>query len=223
MNKVILMGRLTADPELRQTQNGITTVSFTVAVNRPYTDKQSGQRQADFIRCVAWRQTAEFVSKYFRKGSMICAEGELRTGSYQDKKYPDVTHYTTDVMVDKVEFTGEKQGNTQGNYNQQPQQAAPPQAYGYSQPQQAPQSQYGGSYNQTAPPQQYGGGYSQPQQTPPPQAQAAPPPPPQGQQTAPPPNQYGGGYAQAQTAPPPAPDLSAGLMDGFEDLGDVPF
>jgi single-strand DNA-binding protein len=86
MNKVILMGRLTADPELRQTQSGISSCRFTVAINRSFVDKNSGQRQADFITCVAWRQTAEFVSRYFRKGSMICVEGSLRTGSYQDKK-----------------------------------------------------------------------------------------------------------------------------------------
>ena len=108
MNKVIIMGRLTADPELRQTQSGIASCRFTVAVNRRFADKTTGQRQADFISCTAWRQTAEFVSRYFNKGSMICVEGTLRTGSYPDKKYPDVTHYTTDVFVDNVEFTGSK-------------------------------------------------------------------------------------------------------------------
>lgn len=108
MNKVILMGRLTADPELRQTQSGISSCRFTVAVNRRFTDKNTGERQADFITCVAWRQQAEFITRYFRKGSMICVEGNLRTGSYQDRNHSDVTHYTTEVFVDNVEFTGSK-------------------------------------------------------------------------------------------------------------------
>ncbi|MCM1530506.1 MAG: single-stranded DNA-binding protein [Alistipes sp.] len=120
MNKVIIMGRLTADPELRQTPSGVPSCRFTVAVNRRFADKTTGQRQADFISCTAWRQQAEFISRYFNKGSMICVEGTLRTGSYTDKKYPDVTHYTTDVLVDNVEFTGSKaESGTggQGGYN----------------------------------------------------------------------------------------------------------
>lgn len=119
MNKVILMGRLTADPELRQTQTGLAVIRFTVAVNRRFTNKQTGEREADFISCTAWKQTAEFISRYFKKGSMICVEGELRTGSYQDKNHPDVTHYTTDVLVSNVEFTGSKaeSGAVGGGYN----------------------------------------------------------------------------------------------------------
>ena len=112
MNKVILMGRLTADPEFRQSQNGVSVCRFTVAVNRKFADKQTGERQADFISCTAWRQTAEFISRYFNKGSMIAIEGTLRTGSYQDKNHHDVTHYITDVLVENVEFTGSKSENT---------------------------------------------------------------------------------------------------------------
>lgn len=115
MNKTILLGRLTADPELRQTTSGIASCRFTVAVNRKFADKNTGERQADFINCVAWKQTAEFVSRYFNKGSMICVEGELRTGSYQDKNHADVTHYTTDVFVSNVEFAGSKNENAQNN------------------------------------------------------------------------------------------------------------
>ncbi len=139
MNKVILMGRLTADPELRQTQSGISSCRFTVAIDRRFADKNTGERQADFISCVAWRQTAEFVSRYFSKGSMICVEGNLRTGSYQDRNHPDVTHYTTDVFVDNVEFTGSKketggggsnysapQNNYNNNYQTPPQQPTAP-------------------------------------------------------------------------------------------------
>ena len=139
MNKVILMGRLTADPELRQTQSGISSCRFTIAIDRRFADKNTGERQADFISCTAWRQTAEFVSRYFSKGSMICVEGSLRTGSYQDRNHPDVTHYTTDVFVDNVEFCGSKresgngggsnysapQNNYNNNYQTPPQQAAP--------------------------------------------------------------------------------------------------
>lgn len=111
MNKVILVGRLTADPELRQTQSGIASCKFTVAVNRQFADKNTGERQADFISCQAWRQTAEFISKYFSKGKMIALTGNLRTGKYQDKNHSDVTHYTTDVFVDSVEFVGGKNEN----------------------------------------------------------------------------------------------------------------
>ena len=110
MNKSIIMGRLTAQPELRQTQNGIASCRFTVAVNRRFKNT-NGEYDADFIPCVAWRQTAEFVSKYFSKGSMICVEGSLRTGSYQDRNHSDVTHYTTELFVDNVEFCGSKQNN----------------------------------------------------------------------------------------------------------------
>ena len=126
MNNVILMGRLTADPELRQTQSGIASCRFTIAVNRRFKN-DNGEYDADFITCVAWRQTAEFVSRYFSKGSMIAVSGSLRTGKYQDKNHSDVTHYTTDVYVDNVEFTGEKkqQGTTTSN-QQQPQQQQKP-------------------------------------------------------------------------------------------------
>lgn len=108
MNKTILVGRLTADPELRQTQSGVASCRFTVAVDRKFADKNSGEKQSDFIACVAWRQTAEFVSRYFNKGKMIALEGCLRTGKYQDKNHEDVTHYTTEVYVDNVEFVGGK-------------------------------------------------------------------------------------------------------------------
>lgn len=138
LNKVILMGRLTADPELRQTPSGVSTCRFTVAVDREFVG-QGQERQADFITVTAWRQSAEFVSRYFSKGRMICVEGSIRTGSYVDKRYSDVTHYTTEVYADRVYFTGEKAtGNQQGgNYA--------PQQYSQSQYSQQPQ------YNQPAP------------------------------------------------------------------------
>ena len=128
MNKTLLVGRLTADPELRQTQSGVASCRFTVAVNRRYADKSTGERQADFITCVAWRQTAEFVSRYFSKGKMIAVEGELRNNNYQDRNHPDVTHYCTEVLVDNVEFCGGKNENGgSGTATAQPQQTVSPQ------------------------------------------------------------------------------------------------
>ena len=107
MNKVILKGRLIADPELRQTPNNISVTKFTVAVDR-YA-KAGEEKKADFISCVAWRQTAEFVSKYFSKGKEILLIGSLQTGSYEKD---GVKHYTTDVLVDNVEFCGSKSSSS---------------------------------------------------------------------------------------------------------------
>lgn len=115
MNKVIIMGRLTADPELRTSQSGVSNLRFTVAVNRNFKN-QNGEYDADFISCMAFKQRAEFIARYFSKGSMICVEGSLRTGSYTDKNHSDVTHYTTDLYVDNAEFCGSKGGNN-GNNN----------------------------------------------------------------------------------------------------------
>lgn len=110
MNLVILKGRLTVDPELRQTTNGTACVRFTLAVERSFKEKD-GERKADFISCVAWRNTAEFISRYFNKGNMMLAVGELRTGSYQDKNHSDVTHYTTEAYINSVEFCESKRDN----------------------------------------------------------------------------------------------------------------
>ena len=107
INKWIGMGRITADPELRQTQSGVSSCNVTVAVQRDFTDG-SVERQSDFINVVAWRQTAEFICRYFSKGSMIAVEGQLRTRTYDDKRYPDVRHYVTEVYADKVSFCGSK-------------------------------------------------------------------------------------------------------------------
>ena len=123
LNKWIGMGWLTADPELKQTQSGVSTCTVNVAVQRDYADG-SGERQTDFICVVAWRQTAEFLCKYFRKGSMIAVVGELRTRTYNDKRYPDVKHYVTEVYADKVSFCGGKNGSG-GNNAPAPAQTAP--------------------------------------------------------------------------------------------------
>lgn len=119
MNKVILIGRLTSDPELRATQSGVANCKFSIAVNRNFKNAD-GKYETDFISCVAWRNTAEFISKYFSKGSMICVEGSLRTGSYTDTKHEDVKHYTTDVFVDNAEFCGSKSDSNSSQQTQTP-------------------------------------------------------------------------------------------------------
>lgn len=103
LNICTIMGRLTAAPEIKQAGEHKYT-AFSVAVDRSYVD-EDGDRQADFIRCVAWNATAEFISKYFGKGAMIALSGRLQTGSYEDDK--GSTHYTTDLVVQQVSFTGE--------------------------------------------------------------------------------------------------------------------
>ena len=84
INRVILVGRITKDPEIRYLQNGTATVSFTIACDRQYV-AQNGERGADFINCVAWRQTAEFISRYIKKGYMMSVEGRIQTRQYQDQ------------------------------------------------------------------------------------------------------------------------------------------
>ena len=101
LNRVILMGRLTADPELRQTQSGISFVKFNIAVDRKFKN-DNGEHQTDFISVTAWRKTAEFVSKYFSKGKMIIVEGSLRNNDYTDAN--GVKHYSMDVQADNVSF-----------------------------------------------------------------------------------------------------------------------
>ncbi len=112
MNCVQLVGRLTATPELKQTQSGISTTRFTVAVDRRF-QKNGEEKQADFINCVAWRQTAEFVCRYFTKGQRIGLDGRITTGKYQDKD--GNTRFTTDVDVNNVEFV-ESKGSNGGGY-----------------------------------------------------------------------------------------------------------
>lgn len=108
MNVCILMGRLTADPDLKKTPSGVSVTSFTVAVNRSY-GKQ--ERQTNFIECVAWRNTAEFICKYFRKGQMIAVQGGIQTRSYQDKN--GNKRRAVEVHVDKADFCGDgKKGET---------------------------------------------------------------------------------------------------------------
>lgn len=136
MNKVIIMGRLCADPEFRQTPNGVSTCRIRVAVNRPFANKQTGEREADFISVTCWRQTAEFVNRYFRKGNMIAVEGSLRNNDWTDQN--GVKHYTMDVQADNVHFCESKGASQGGGYSQNNNYQATYQQPAYSQP--APQA-----------------------------------------------------------------------------------
>ena len=105
MNKVIMMGRITRDLELKTTPNGQTVCSFSIAVDRNY-QKQGEEKKTDFFNVVAWRATAEFITKYFGKGRLILIEGEMQTRPYTDKNGNKSTWH--EIVVDKAHFTGEK-------------------------------------------------------------------------------------------------------------------
>lgn len=113
LNKVILGGRLTADPELKQTPSGVAVCSFTLAINRKFS--KDGQQEADFINCQAWRQTAEFINRYFRKGSSLCVSGSIQTRSWQDQN--GQKRFATDVVVDEAMFVdGKNDAQGTGTY-----------------------------------------------------------------------------------------------------------
>ena len=196
LNKVLLMGRITRELELKQTPQGVPVLSFSVAVDRNFV-KQGEERQADFINCVAWRQTAEFITRFFGKGRMICVEGNLRTRTYDDQN--GNKRYATEVYVDNAYFTGEK-AQQNGGYNQGGYQQGGYNNGGYQQ---------GGGYNGGY---QQGGGYNNGgyqnnnyQQN----------------------NSYQNQPAPQQNAPAPSsdPSLNIGELDDFEVLSDdgVPF
>ena len=102
LNKVILMGHMTADPELKQTTSGISVCSFSIGVNRRYSKADQGQQSVDFINIVSWRQQAEFVSRYFKKGSSIIVCGSLQTRNWTDNQ--GQKRYVTEVVADEVSF-----------------------------------------------------------------------------------------------------------------------
>ena len=123
INNVVLMGRLVATPELRSTGTGVSVASFTIAVDRAYA-KQGEQRQADFIDCVAWRNTAEFITRYFQKGSMIAITGNIQTRTYEDKN--GNKRKAVEVVVDNASFCGSKaESGTTGGYSAPAAPAAP--------------------------------------------------------------------------------------------------
>ena len=121
LNKVILMGRLCADPDFRQTQNGTSVCRIRVAVNRRFSNRQTGERESDFINVTCWGQSAEFVNRYFRKGSMVIVEGSLRNNDYTDQN--GIKHYSMEVHAENVSFGESKRaaqegGGYQGAYQQ---------------------------------------------------------------------------------------------------------
>ena len=147
LNRIVLMGRLVADPELRTTTSGVTVATVRLAVDRDFKNKQTGEKEADFFNVVAWRQTAEFVSRYFSKGRMAVVEGRLQSRSYTDRDNNKRT--AVEVVADNFYFADSKRdadggGNSYGGNS-----------YGgsYSQP---------GNYSAPAPQQQSSGGYAAP-------------------------------------------------------------
>ena len=111
LNKVIIMGRITKELEIRQSQSGTAVLRFSVAVDRP---QKSGEKSADFINCIAFGQTAEFIGRYFGKGRMIAIEGNIKTGRYEKE---GITFYTSDVVVEKTSFTGEPKNENNGGFS----------------------------------------------------------------------------------------------------------
>ena len=149
INTVVLVGRLTKDPELKYTQGGIAVTRFTLAVNRPFSNQQ-GQREADFVNCVTWRKQAENMANFLRKGSLTGIEGRIQTSNFEGKDGNRV--FMTEVVADSVQFleprsaTADRSGGEQGasSYQQQGQGAAPQQQSNYQsnhQPSQQPNQQ----------------------------------------------------------------------------------
>ena len=130
LNHIIVMGRLTRDPELRRTGSGVAVASFTVAVDRDFGGREGGEKETDFIDCVAWRQTGEFVSKYFTKGRMIVVSGRLQIRNWTDKE--GNKRRTAEIVADNVYFGDSKRDGDSGNaYGSAP---AAPSFGGYSAP-----------------------------------------------------------------------------------------
>lgn len=118
LNHITIIGRMVKDPELRRTGSGVAVASFTVAVDRDFSDKQSGEKETDFIECVAWRQTGEFVSKYFTKGRMIVVSGRLQVRKWKNKDGEN--RYSTEVVADNCYFGDSKREESSGSsYGQQ--------------------------------------------------------------------------------------------------------
>ena len=128
LNHIVIMGRLTRDPELRRTGSGIAVASFTLAVDRDFGGRDGGERETDFIDCVAWRQTGEFVSKYFTKGRMAVVSGRLQIRSWTDKD--GNKRRTAEIVADNVYFGDSKRDGDSGSFG-----AAPAPSFGgYSAP-----------------------------------------------------------------------------------------
>ncbi len=130
LNRVVLVGRLVADPDLRYTGSGIAVANFRLAVNKPFKNKDTGESEADFINCVVWRKAAESLANYMKKGNMIGVDGKIQTRTYDDKNGKTV--YVTEVLAESIQFleskgtqnnSGQSQQHSPYDYNQQSQQA----------------------------------------------------------------------------------------------------
>src|SRR5690625_1761172 len=159
MNRVVLVGRLTRDPDLRYTPNGVAVATFTVAVNRPFKNQQ-GEQEADFVNCVVWRKQAENLANYMKKGSQVGVDGRVQTRSYDNQEGRKV--FVTEVLVESITYLeprgsgsaqqGQQGGAQQKGNFQQAQQQFQPQGY-------PPQQQQGqGNYQNAPQPQGQGGG-----------------------------------------------------------------
>ncbi|MGN1411654.1 MAG: single-stranded DNA-binding protein [Oscillospiraceae bacterium] len=218
MNKVILMGRLTADPEYRQTPQGVPMCTFRIAVDRPFVSKSTNQREADFFRVVAWNQKADFVSRYFTKGKPIIVEGSIRNSNYTDQN--GVMHYSVDIQADNVSFCL-TDNRSNGSYNNGYGNNYQPNGYsnGYG------NNGYANSYNQGGyAPQGNNNYYPQP-----PQQQSAPtyqPPVNNSDVHAQPVNSNNSNSTQNGSASANNNDLQVGQYDDFEEIlsdGEIPF
>ena len=149
LNHIVIMGRLTRDPELRRTGSGIAVTSFSLAVDRDFSPKDGGERETDFIDCVAWRSTGEFVSKYFTKGSMAVVSGRLQIRGWTDKD--GNKRRSAEIVADNVYFGDSKRSGDQqrsGSYDSAPGYGSAPAAPGYGA---APAPSYGGYSAPSAP------------------------------------------------------------------------
>ena len=127
LNHITIMGRLVKDPELRRTQSGVAVCSFTVAVDRDFQSREAAEKQTDFIDVVAWRQTAEFVSKYFTKGRMIVVDGSLQSRKWQDKTGQNRVSW--EVLANNIYFVDSKRDGMSGGDYSAPAYGAPADSY----------------------------------------------------------------------------------------------
>ena len=138
LNKLIMIGRITANPELKTTPSGVSTCSFSLAVEKNYL-QSDGSRGVDFIPVVSWKKNAEFLVNNFKKGSLVCVEGSIQTRSYKDKE--GKTRYVTEVLAERFYFTGDKSAKNDNNAPQAQQNAPQGQQYAPQAQQYAPQNQ----------------------------------------------------------------------------------
>ena len=147
LNHIVIMGRLTRDPELRRTGSGVAVASFSIAVDRDFGNRETGEKETDFIDCVAWRQTGEFVSKYFTKGRMAVVSGRLQIRNWTDKE--GNKRRTAEVVADNVYFGDSRRDGDAGNssyggntYGGNSYGSAPAPSYGYAAPASHPASDF---------------------------------------------------------------------------------